>query len=593
MMMNTIFKNFKNVVVYDYEFKAISGNPPEPVCVVYKELHSDKIIKQWLVGGGSTCPFPVHETLFIAHYCNAEVSCDIALGYEKPRYIWDTFVEEKKLLNGKLKQGYGLVDTALRYGITGVMDKNKKDYWRDTVINNYPNYSDEDKTGIIDYCLEDVLLTEKLFLKQSAALEKLDSNFKRVLQQALFHGRSMAITAQIEANGIPLNNDLYNDLDKYYDDVRRQEIDELQKVFDVYELGKFNHKKFEAALAKENLLNRWPKSAAGRLKTDDRTIYRFQEVNEKIMQFRNSKFIIESRTLKGFNVGKDGRSRAPLNLFGQITGRTNVSTAINPFGAPRRMRTIIGTDKEHILVYADWKSQEAVIQAYLSQDQEMIKAISSGDIYLHTAKKVGAVPAAAKRKDYEKERELYKQSFLAIGYGQTAYGLKDKLGISLPKATFIHAQIIKTYNVFQEWTKQITAKAMQRGYFLTKYGWKYWLSDREVQNPRRLLNWPIQSHGSEILRRAMIDLDEEGFEISMIVHDAVLIHMKRKGCAARLRKLKSIMSAAAAKVILSPIPVDLKIIRASFTQDGEHKERWNALYQKLVNAKRGVKKNDS
>ena len=591
--MNTIFKNFKNVVVYDYEFKAISGNPPEPVCVVYKELHSDKIIKQWLVGGGSTCPFPVHETLFIAHYCNAEVSCDIALGYEKPRYIWDTFVEEKKLLNGKLKQGYGLVDTALRYGITGVMDKNKKDYWRDTVINNYPNYSDEDKTGIIDYCLEDVLLTEKLFLKQSAALERLDSNFKRVLQQALFHGRSMAITAQIEANGIPLNNDLYNDLDKYYDDVRRQEIDELQKVFDVYELGKFNHKKFEAALAKENLLNRWPKSAAGRLKTDDRTIYRFQEVNEKIMQFRNSKFIIESRTLKGFNVGKDGRSRAPLNLFGQITGRTNVSTAINPFGAPRRMRTIIGTDKEHILVYADWKSQEAVIQAYLSDDKEMITAIKSGDIYLHTAKKVGAVPAAAIRKDYEKERELYKQSFLAIGYGQTAYGLKDKLGISLPKATFIHAQIIKTYNVFQEWTKQITAKAMQRGYFLTKYGWKYWLSDREVQNPRRLLNWPIQSHGSEILRRAMIDLDEEGFEISMIVHDAVLIHMKRKGCAARLRKLKSIMSAAAAKVILSPIPVDLKIIRASFTQDGEHKERWNALYQKLVNAKRGVKKNDS
>ena len=591
--MNTIFKNFKNVVVYDYEFKAISGNPPEPVCVVYKELHSDKIIKQWLVGGGSTCPFPVHETLFIAHYCNAEVSCDIALGYEKPRYIWDTFVEEKKLLNGKLKQGYGLVDTALRYGITGVMDKNKKDYWRDTVINNYPNYSDEDKTGIIDYCLEDVLLTEKLFLKQSAALERLDSNFKRVLQQALFHGRSMAITAQIEANGIPLNNDLYNDLDKYYDDVRRQEIDELQKVFDVYELGKFNHKKFEAALAKENLLNRWPKSAAGRLKTDDRTIYRFQEVNEKIMQFRNSKFIIESRTLKGFNVGKDGRSRAPLNLFGQITGRTNVSTAINPFGAPRRMRTIIGTDKEHILVYADWKSQEAVIQAYLSDDKEMITAIKSGDIYLHTAKKVGAVPAAAIRKDYEKERELYKQSFLAIGYGQTAFGLKDKLGISLPKATFIHAQIVKTYNVFQEWTKRITAKAMQRGYFLTKYGWKYWLSDREIQNPRRLLNWPIQSHGSEILRRAMIDLDEEGFEISMIVHDAVLVHLKRKGCAAQLRKLKSIMSAAAAKVILSPIPVDLKIIRGSFTQDGEHKERWKALYQKLLNAKRGVKKNDS
>jgi len=54
---------------------------------------------------------------------------------------------------------------------------------------------------------------------------------------------------------------------------------------------------------------------------------------------------------------------------------------------------------------------------------------------------------------------------------------------------------------------------MQRGYFLTKYGWKYWISPNEKINPRRLINWPIQSHGSEILRRAIIDLDEAGFEI--------------------------------------------------------------------------------
>jgi len=47
---------------------------------------------------------------------------------------------------------------------------------------------------------------------------------------------------------------------------------------------------------------------------------------------------------------------------------------------------------------------------------------------------------------------------------------------------------------------------MRRGYFITKYGWRYWLSDRELVNPRQLGNWPIQSHGSEIMRRAMIEL---------------------------------------------------------------------------------------
>ena len=593
--MNKIFEQFKNVVVYDYEFKFTPGNPPEPVCVVYKELHSQQITKHWLVGEDnrnfySVCPFPVSETLFIAHYSNAEVSCDLAMGYEKPKYIWDTFVEEKKILNGKIAKGFGLLETCQRYKINEIMDADKKRYWRDHIINNYPNYAAADQSGILNYCSEDVLLTEKLFLKQCSLLEKLDSNFERVLQQAIFHGRSMGITAQIERNGIPLNLELYNDLDKYYDEVREQEIKELENVFDVYELGKFSHKKFEAALLKENLLHRWPRSEKGRLKTDDRTFYRFQETNDKIATFRNSKFIIESRTLKGFCVGKDGRSRAPLNLFGQITGRTNVSTAINPFGAPRRMRTIIGTDKDHYLIYADWKSQEAVVQAYLSQDQEMIEAINSGDPYFYTAKKVGAVPKDALKKNNLKIRELYKQSFLAIGYGQTPYGLKNKLGISLPNATFIHSQIVRTYNVFQEWSKNIIAKANQRGYFITKYGWKYWLSDREIANPRRLINWPIQSHGSEILRRAMIDLDERNFEISMIIHDAVLIHCKRKNLRAminEIKEIKNVMSEAAKKVIGAPIGVDVNLIGKSYEQSGDDKERWNKLHEKLIKAKSG------
>ena len=589
--MNNLFQNFKNVVVYDYEFKITPGNPPKPVCVVYKELHSQKIYKQWLLGPVPRSLFPVSETLFIAHYSNAEVSCDIALGYEKPKYIWDTFVEEKKMENGRIKTGFGLLETCSRYGIPELMNADKKRYWRDYIINNYPNYPDEEQQGILDYCLEDVLLTEKLFLKQCERLEKLDDNFLRVIQQASFHGRSMGITAQIEANGIPINNDLYNDLEKYYEQVRDLEMKELEDTFDVYELGKFSHKKFEAALKKIGLFNRWPRSEKGRLKTDDRTIYRFQEVSPEIAAFRNSKFIIESRTLKGFCVGTDGRSRAPLNLFGQITGRTNVSTAINPFGAPRRMRTIIGADKNHILVYADWKSQEAVIQAQLSNDKRMIEAVKSGDPYLYTAKGVKAIPETATKKSNPKERELYKQSFLAIGYGQTAYGLKNKLGIGLPNATYIHSKIVGFYNTFQTWSQTIIAKAMQRGHFKTKYGWKYWLSSREKANPRRLLNWPIQSHGSEILRRAMIDLDEAGFEISMIIHDAVLIHMKRKGCAKRIRLLKKIMSDAAEKVIEAPIPVDTNIIRKTFTQDGEHQERWEALYKKLLNAKSKVLSN--
>ena len=582
---------FDHVVVYDYEYSQTDGNNPNPVCVTYKDLKTDKVVQQWLVDNEELSPFPVDSTLFICHYAVAEVSCDIVRGLTKPRFLWDSFVEEKKILNGKIKVGFGLLDTCLRYNIKDTMSMAHKTLWRDTIINNYPMYTAEEHDGILKYNLEDVLTNEKLFYAQLEQLSYKNDNHHQIVSQAMFHGRAMGICAQIEHNGIPVNLKLYNDLNDNYEEVRKLEIEELVKVFDCYDGEKFSNKKFAAAIEKEGLTERWPTTEKGRLKTDDRTIYRFADLNPAIQQYRSSKFIIESRKLKGYLIGKDGRSRTSLNMFGQITGRTNVSTAKNPFGAPRRMRTMIGADKNKILVYADWKSQEAVIQAYLSQDKNMIEAVKSGDPYLHTAKMVGAVPQDATKKSHGKVREIYKQSFLAISYGQTPFGLKNKLGLPIANATYVHAAIIKAYNVYQQWIQSLKDRAMQRGYFITKYGWKYWLSDREMANPRSLGNWPIQSHGSEIMRRAMIELDEAGFEISMIVHDAVLIHMDRKNSATNIRAVKQIMSSAAQEVIGSEIPVDIEVIRESYIQKKEHGEMWNKLYEKLLKVKKGGVRN--
>ena len=582
-----IWDQFDYVVAYDYEYSQTAGNNPDPVCVTYKDLKTEKITQQWLLGRKQLCPFPVASTLFICHYAVAEVSCDIVRGLTKPTFIWDSFVEEKKMLNGKIKVGFGLLDTCERYNIKGIMSEAHKTLWRDTIINNFPNYSDEEQQGILKYNLEDVLTNEKLFYAQLEKLSFKNNNYHQIVSQACFHGRSMGVCAQIEHNGIPVNLEIYNDLDKHYEEVKKLEIDSLTKVFDCYDGDKFSNKKFAAAIEKEGLLERWPKTEKGRLKTDDRTIYRFAEVSPAIQQYRASKFIIESRKLKGYEIGKDGRSRTSLNMFGQSTGRTNVSTATNPFGAPRRMRTMIGTTKDKILVYADFKSQEAVIQAQLSQDQNMIAAVKSGDPYLHTAKLVGAIPQDATRKSHEKIREIYKQSFLAISYGQTPFGLKNKLGVPIANATYIHAAIIKAYSDYQIWIQSLKDFAMRRGYLITKYGWRYWLSDRELVNPRQLGNWPIQSHGSEILRRAMIELDDAGFEISMIIHDAILIHMDRKDCRIKIEALKKIMSAAAYEVIGSEIEVDSQLIKETYQQKGEHKEMWDNLYEKLLKVKKG------
>ena len=576
---------FEHVDVLDFEFKQIDGNPPKPVCIVIKDLITGITTKEWLVNKKFKYPHPIPKTLFVCQWAVAEVSCLIELGIEKPRAVFDTFIEEKKMFNG-ISKGFGLLDVCKRHGIKGVMSEDKKEWFRNTVIKNYPNYSEEDKTGILDYCEEDVVTTEKLFLSQLDLLTANENNFHKIISQACFHGRAMGYCAQVEANGIYIDHVLYKDFRANFEKIKQLEIEEINKLCDVYDGDSFNHKKFEEFLKRENIYKKWPKTPTGKAKTDDRTFYRFQHI-PKIFALKNSHFIINSQKLKGYRLGEDNRSRSPLNMFQQLTGRTNVSTATNPFGAPRFMRTFIHPDEDSSYVYFDFKGQEPNIMAALSQDKNMLAAVNSPDPYLFLAKLVRAVPQDAIRKNYEKAREMYKVSYLAIAYDQTPYGLSAKLGVSLADATFIHSNIKNVFKDYGIWIRGLKANAGRRGFFETKYGWKYHFNDESKINPKRLSNYPIQANGGEVLRMAMIDVMENGFDknVSMIVHDALLIHLPRKNLAANIRKIKSLMEKASKKVIGREITVDTKIIRRHFHQESEHRDRWNMLYGKYLKAK--------
>ena len=163
----------------------------------------------------------------------------------------------------------------------------------------------------------------------------------------------------------------------------------------------------------------------------------------------------------------------------------------------------------------------------------------------------------------------------------------EMFGIGDPRSLLFGLNLKRVYPTYFKWIDEHIKYSVARGYFETKFGWRYYISDTESVNPRRLMNWPLQSHGSEILRRAIVDLDDEGFEISMPVHDAVLIHMDRKGAREKIKKIKSIMSEAAKKVIGAPIGVDVNLIGKSYEQSGDDKERWNKLHEKLIKAKSG------
>jgi DNA polymerase I-like protein with 3'-5' exonuclease and polymerase domains len=262
-------------------------------------------------------------------------------------------------------------------------------------------------------------------------------------------------------------------------------------------------------------------------------------------------------------------------MFGQITGRTNVSTSRSPYSAPKWLRGFIKPDKNKILAELDWSAQEAGIMAYLSKDQNMIKDFKTGNIYLLPAIKNGAAPEGAIKSTHPEIRNQYKVAVLGCGYGQTAFGLKYALKIPVFEAETIIQNIKNTYPDFFKWNVGVCCGATSRGYFQTKYGWRYWIP--KIYKPNTLKNWMMQSHGSEILRRAMIAVDEAGIEISMIMHDAILIHVDRKGCAGKLKQVQRIMELAAKDVLGAIIPVEIKIIKRNYKLDKDVQEKWDRI----------------
>jgi DNA polymerase-1 len=594
-IFNILKKDFKNLVVYDFEYRHTIGNNPEIVCGVFKELKSGKTIKA--TGQDLTaCPYPIPETLFIAFNSNAEAACMLELGWGLPKYVWDPYVIQKKLFFGKIQNApgaFGLLRTALRYGITEVMSEQEKTNFRDLILNN-KIYTTEQLNSIIDYCLEDVLLTEKLFYRQLGYIEiNSPHNIEKLISQHIFHSTALAYTAKVERNGIPVDNKLYNDFQLQFPKIKDQLIDNINQTYDIYENGKFNHDKFEKFIKSQNLFNRWPLTNTGKLKTDRKTVYNFSLENDAIAEFRLVQEFVNSQNLRGYQIGNDGRSRCSLNMFGQKTGRTNASPARYPFGGPRWARTFITPQPEHALVYMDFKSQEPAIQFALSGDENLKAAYESGDIYIYTAQKSGVVPVGATKKTHPKERSIFKVAFLASNYGQGPFGLARALDIPEVEAKQIIKNFKDSYPVYYKWIDDWRSGVMAKGYSSTKYGWSYHFNNFEITNPRSLLNWPIQSHGSEILRFSFMRAIDAGIEVVALVHDALMIHCHRKNLKSEILKTKEIMMQSSKQVIGYPIPVDIQVIRNHFEQEEAEKQKWDLVMDFYKKSKLPVTKTDT
>ena len=83
----------------------------------------------------------------------------------------------------------------------------------------------------------------------------------------------------------------------------------------------------------------------------------------------------------------------------------------------------------------------------------------------------------------------------------------------------------------------------------TKYGWRYYFKPGELYNPRTFYNFPIQAHGSEMLRRALIDLTFAGIEVNALIHDGIVITLNKKNFRKEFIQAKEILINASKAIL--------------------------------------------
>jgi len=605
--LNYVRSNFKRVLATDAEYVLDSTGtiPMKVVCFVYTDIFTGEQFPFWENDNQhSERHFNYDEVLIVSYNAVAEVGAYLKLLHGKPKNIWDCYVENARLYK-TMRSGKGalnILTTADHYGIEDKITQLEKDDNINLIIRKgeYENlpftYSDNERKQILKYCTSDTEILRKIFIKQAEDIEdknelRNEEDFERELWQIQNRGYAMACVAQVEKNGIPLDVRLVKKFNTYWPLVKNNLIRRYNKDLEVFTDDlKFNHVKFNELIKKNKLYN-WPRLKTGNYTTNKKVVRNFLHIPD-ISKLDEIRTFLNMTKLTNYEPGHDGRARTSLFMFGTITGRTSPSTSKYVFNSSKWARNFIRPSYGNKLVYLDYASQEPAIQGYLSRDQNKIEAYQSGDPYIHTAKLFGHIPDTATRQTHPEERLIFKVIDLANTYGQGAIAVAEKLHCSISKAKKMMMKYREVFKVYFRWLDGIIEEGLHSKRLQTNRGWQRWIKNlyvmrdgkpRDIRNS--LMNWPIQSHGAEILREALMDLTDAYFEVNALVHDAVLISIPIPEFKERLIEAKQIMVNASIKVVKGPIRVDHEVILGNYVQEPKDQKLFDEIMKEIENYK--------
>ncbi len=221
----------------------------------------------------------------------------------------------------------------------------------------------------------------------------------------------------------------------------------------------------------------------------------------------------------------------------------------------RRIREAFVAPAGYRLVAADYSQIELRIMAHLSGDAGLMAAFAEGqDIHRATAAEVFGQPLAAVG---EEQRRAAKAINFGLIYGMSAWGLGRQLGIERAEAQAYVDTYFERYPGVRAYMDATRERAREQGYVETVFGRRLYVPEIQARNAQRrqyaertAINAPMQGTAADIIKRAMITVDDwlqstdVDARLIMQVHDELILEVAESAVEEVRARLGTLMSSA-------------------------------------------------
>jgi DNA polymerase I len=426
--------------------------------------------------------------------------------------------------------------------------------------------------AMLDYAAQraDLILRASLYLEHELAADSRLEGIYRLFELPLVN-----VLRTMEQNGITLDKlALARQSDELGTQLNKLELQAHALAGEAFNLG--SPKQLQAILYEKLELPMLKKTKTGQPSTAEPVLA------ELAQDYELPRVILEQRSLAKLKStytdklplqvnANTGRIHSTFQQAVAATGRLS-STDPNLQNIPirtaegRRVRQAFVSAPDMLLLAADYSQVELRIMAHLSQDPGLLKAFSSAqDVHRATAADVFGV--ALDEVTGEQRRSAKAINFGLI-YGMSAFGLANQIGVSRGEAGETIERYFEKYPGVRTYMDETQALADEKGYVETLFGRRLYLPDIHAGNgmlrkaaQRTAINAPMQGTAADIIKRAMIDiqnwLNEGSIDARMLlqVHDELVFEVSERDLPLLVDGVRFRMVSAAALDV--PLVVDI------------------------------------